>query len=80
MKSIALVALAALALSVGAQSQPDPPPVETFRNCSLMRGAGWTRGVNRNGGTYRDAWNEAEKQTYALNTSRDRDKDGHACE
>ena len=45
-----------------------------------MRDAGWNRGVNRNGGTYRAAWDEAEKDTYALNTARDRDGDGHACE
>ena len=60
--------------------EPPPPPVETFRNCSLMRSAGWTRGVNQNGGTYRRSWDDAERRTYQLNTSRDRDKDGHACE
>ena len=58
----------------------DHPPVQTFRNCTLMREAGWNRGVNRNGGTYRSDWNEPERRTYALNTARDRDGDGHACE
>ena len=56
------------------------PPIQAYPNCTAMREAGWTRGVNRNGGTYQDAWDEAEKQTYMLNTARDRDKDGHACE
>ena len=57
-----------------------PPPIQAFPNCNAMREAGWTRGVNRDGGTYADAWDEAERQTYALNTARDRDGDGHACE
>ena len=56
------------------------PPIQTFPNCNAMRQAGWTRGVNRGGGTYQAAWDEAEKRTYALNTARDRDNDGHACE
>lgn len=57
-----------------------PPPIQAFPNCNAMREAGWTRGVNRDGGTYADAWDEAERQTYARNTARDRDGDGHACE
>ena len=61
-------------------ADPDHPPVRTYRNCDAMRDAGWNRGVNRSGGTYRAAWDEAEKDTYALNTARDRDRDGHACE
>ena len=61
-------------------ADPDHPPVRTYRNCDAMRDAGWNRGVNRNGGTYRAAWDEVEKDTYALNTARDRDRDGHACE
>ena len=32
------------------------------------------------GGTYRDAWDDAEMRTYGLNGARDRDQDGHACE
>lgn len=56
------------------------PPVETYRNCAMLRRAGWNRGVQGSGGTYRDAWDAAERQTYALNTGRDRDGDGHACE
>lgn len=59
---------------------PAPPPVQAFKNCTELRGAGWSQGVNRNGGTYGDSWSEAEKQTYSLNTKSDRDKDGHACE
>ena len=59
---------------------PDHPPIQSFRNCTLMRGAGWTRGVNISGGTYRPEWNDAERQTYQLNTGSDRDRDGHACE
>lgn len=58
----------------------DHPPVQTYRNCASMREAGWNRGVNRSGGTYRAAWNDAEIRTYNLNTGRDRDNDGHACE
>ena len=64
----------------GSGPDADHPPVQTFRNCTLMRDAGWNRGVNRNGGTYRDFWDDAERRTYSLNTSRDRDNDGHACE
>ena len=56
------------------------PPVQTYRNCASMRAAGWDEGVNRSGGTYRDAWDDAEIRTYNLNTARDRDNDGHACE
>ena len=38
----------------------DPPPsVQRFSNCAQMRAAGWTRGVNRAGGTYRDSWDPA---------------------
>ena len=59
---------------------PDHPPIQGFRNCASMRAAGWTGGVNINGGTYRPEWNDAERQTYQLNTGRDRDRDGHACE
>lgn len=58
----------------------DHPPVRGYRNCAAMRAAGWNRGVRRNGGTYRAAWNDAEARTYEVNTARDRDKDGHACE
>ena len=59
---------------------PEHPPIQTFRNCTLMRAAGWTRGVNVIGGTYRPEWDDAERQTYEMNRSRDRDRDGHACE
>jgi hypothetical protein len=45
-----------------------------------MRDAGWTRGVNYDGGTYRDSWDAVERETYLLNPSKDRDDDGHACE
>ena len=68
-----------IAVTVSASSDPHPP-VQAFRNCTAMRNAGWTEGVNRNGGTYKPAWDDAEKETYELNTARDRDKDGHACE
>ena len=59
---------------------PNNPPVRAFNNCAAMHSAGWTRGVNRNGGTYQSSWDSAERQTYRLNTARDRDNDGHACE
>ena len=59
---------------------PNNPPVRAFNNCDAMHSAGWTRGVNRNGGTYQSSWDSAERQTYQLNTARDRDGDGHACE
>ncbi|MCY4662070.1 MAG: carboxypeptidase regulatory-like domain-containing protein [Acidobacteria bacterium] len=61
-------------------TEPAPPPVQRFQNCDAMRSAGWNRGVNRNGGTYRASWNDAERRTYGLNTHSDRDDDGHACE
>ena len=63
-----------------AEPEPDHPPIQRFRNCTLMRAAGWTRGVNVRGGTYRPEWDDAEQRTYSLNTGRDRDRDGHACE
>ena len=56
------------------------PPIQGFRNCGLMHEAGWTRGVKRQGGTYQDAWDAAEIETYQLNLARDRDRDGWACE
>lgn len=56
------------------------PPVRRYRNCAMLRNAGWNRGVQRDGGSYRSGWDAAERQTYALNTGRDRDGDGHACE
>ena len=59
---------------------PNNPPVRAFNNCDAMHSAGWTRGVNQNGGTYQSSWDSAERQTYQLNTARDRDGDGHACE
>jgi hypothetical protein len=62
------------------EPDPDHPPVQRFRNCTAMRGAGWYDGVRRSGGTYRESWNDAEKRTYGLNTHSDRDNDGHACE
>ncbi len=58
----------------------DHPPVQSYANCTSMREAGWNRGVSRDGGTYRDAWDDAEMRTYGLNGARDRDQDGHACE
>ena len=38
-------------------------------------------GVNQAGGTYREAWNDAEIRAYGMNTGRDpdRDRDGQAC-
>ena len=56
------------------------PPIRKYRNCTAMRKVGWNRGVKRKGGTYGTEWDDAERQTYYLNTARDRDKDGHACE
>ena len=64
----------------GGDTAPNHPPIQTYQNCAAMRSAGWHRGVNRNGGTYEDAWDDAERQTYHLNTGRDGDGDGHACE
>ena len=64
----------------GDNSTPDHPPVKQYRVCADMRAAGWTRGVNRAGGTYRDSWDAAERETYSLNQTRDGDRDGHACE
>ena len=56
------------------------PPIREYPNCDAMRAAEWNRGVNQNGGTYQRAWDDAESRTYGLNTARDRDRDGHACE
>ena len=62
------------------EPEPDHPPVRAFARCADMHAAGWNRGVNQNGGTYRASWDAAERETYSLNTARDRDDDGHACE
>ena len=60
--------------------QPEHPPVKKYSSCAEMR-ADWPKGVNKNGGTYSEAWNDAEKRTYDMNSSNlDRDKDSHACE
>ena len=65
----------------GGGNDPAPPPVQDYANCTAMRDAGWNKGVNRNGGTYQwRSWDQPERETYDLNTSSDRDKDGHACE
>ena len=61
-------------------SDPAHPPVKRYEVCADMRAAGWTRRVNRDGGTCSDSWDAAERKTYSLNQSRDRDGDGHACE
>ena len=65
----------------GGGDDPSPPPVQEYANCTALREAGWDKGVNENGGTYDwRSWDAPERDTYDLNTSRDRDKDGHACE
>ena len=64
----------------GGPLPPSHPPIQAYPSCDAMHSAGWTLGVNRNGGTYNAAWNDAEIQTYNMNTARDRDGDGHACE
>ncbi len=71
------------AISCSNITQPpgaDHPPVQAYPNCTALREAGWNRGVNRNGGTYEDAWDDAERRTYSLNESKDRDNDDRACE
>ena len=77
-----LAGCSSFAISCNITQPPVPahPPIREYPNCAAMRDAGWNRGVNRNGGTYRDEWDDAERQTYSLNTARDRDNDGHACE
>ena len=60
--------------------QPEHPPVKKYSSCTEMR-ADWPKGVNKNGGTYYEAWNDAEKRTYEMNSANlDRDNDSHACE
>ena len=60
--------------------QPEHPPVKKYSSCTEMR-VDWPKGVNKNGGTYSEAWNDAEKRTYEMNSANlDRDKDSHACE
>ena len=60
--------------------QPEHPPVKKYSSCTKMR-VDWPKGVNKNGGTYSEAWNDAEKRTYEMNSSNlDRDNDSHACE
>ena len=60
--------------------QPEHPPIKKYSSCTEMR-ADWPKGVNKNGGTYYEAWNDAEKRTYEMNSGNlDRDNDSHACE
>ena len=60
--------------------QPEHPPIKKYSSCAEMR-ADWPKGVSKNGGTYSEAWNDAEKRTYEMNSANlDRDKDSHACE
>ena len=60
--------------------QPEHPPVKKYSSCTEMR-ADWPKGVNKNGGTYYESWNDAEKRTYEMNSANlDRDNDSHACE
>ena len=60
--------------------QPEHPPVKKYSSCAEMR-VDWPKGVNKNGGTYYQAWDDAEKRTYDMNsTNLDRDNDSHACE
>ncbi len=60
--------------------QPEHPPVKKYSSCAEMR-VDWPKGVNKNGGTYSEAWNNAEKRTYEMNSANlDRDNDSHACE
>ena len=58
--------------------QTEHPPVKKYSSCAEMR-ADWPKGVNRNGGTYYEAWNDAEKRTYEMNSA-NLDRDSHACE
>ena len=60
--------------------EPMPPRSRIFDTCSAMRRAGWIHGVRRDGEMYRVEWDKAERDTYWLNTGRDGDGDGHACE
>ena len=88
MKKLTMIAvLAIFAALAGCAAAPVPtppstdhPPVREFSKCDEMHKAGWKEGVNRAGGTYKTSWDKPEMETYSLNTSRDRDKDGHACE
>ena len=60
--------------------QSEHPPVKKYSSCAEMH-ADWPKGVNKSGGTYQDAWNNAEIRTYEMNAANlDRDKDSHACE
>ena len=79
----ASVAATAAAATVATQTQEATgthPPIQRYRNCAALRRAGWNRGVQRAGRGYQDAWDAAERHTYTLNTDRDGDGDGHACE
>lgn len=55
------------------------PEVKKYGNCKAMRLAGWNRGVRKVGGTYRDEWDDAERESYWLNTAHDPRATDHAC-
>ena len=70
----------AMTAHLEANGEPVDPPVMAYTDCQAMRDAGWIRGVNQNGGTYQESWDDSERETYSLNTARDRNMDGHACD
>ena len=69
----------AMTAHLAADGEPVDPPAMAYPSCPAMRDAGWTRGVNQNGGTYQDSWDDAERETYRLNAEFDRNTDGRLC-
>ena len=55
------------------------PLVQTYPTCVELRAAGWDVGISAEGGTYQDAWDQAERETYELNADMDRNSDGLLC-
>ena len=55
------------------------PPVGEYTSCEALRGEGWSLGLHQDGGTYQDPWDNAERETYALNVPLDRNADGLIC-
>lgn len=75
-----LLGVSAPVTGAAAHEQASVPEAKKYDSCKDLRASGWTRGVREKSGTCRDEWDKAEKRTYWLNTARDGDGDGHACE
>ena len=62
------------------RKSPADPDVRQLRGDAVSRVVTWREPRRRDVRGREDAWDDAERETYTLNTARDRDKDGRTCE